>query len=1092
MAGYRVTRRGRRVLLAAVLLAIPLGVVASQATEPAPSEPIITTIAGTANPADLPARDLGMAALGVASSPRGVYVSDRMHNVIREVDVATGSAHVIAGTGEPGRTGDGGPAVSAAITAPGSLALAPDGALIFTSDSGLRRVAPGGTISTLTTAVASGFEAVTVSPNGVIFVVDSGDRIARVNVDGTLTPVAGGGRIVRPADGVAARDASFWLISGLLAVDDTTLLVADPYAAKVYRVTVDGSVTTYAGRGDPGCDLSNGNCGSYSGDGGPAVSADLHSPEGLALDNGNVLIADSGSHRVRQVDLDGMISTIAGDGSSSASGDGGPGVLAGVPYPQAIAVGDRRYVVSNYQIRALDRAGVIETVAGTGAMQMGGDGHPATTAQLEQPTDVAAMPDGSLLIADGGNNRIRRVAPDGTMSTFAGGGPLDGGGCCDSKGRGDGGPAVGASLYDPLAVAVAPDGTVYISESARVRAVDPGGRISTFAGSIGGFSGDGGPATAGQLARPAGLQVARDGSLLIADPYNARVRRVDAAGTISTLQQFNSYDGSDVAEGPDGKVYVAVFGNVVRLEGDGTYTNLGGWARTDYQNQPPFDGGHRPMHAALAFDDQGRLYHSVTTAHQVLRQNLDSTWETIAGSTQWGFAGDGGPVRSAQLKLPAGLAVAGGRVMVADLGNDRIRSWSVEAPPIDPPPATTTTTVPTTTTLPPTDTTLPPTDTTPPTIAIEFDGPLGSNGWYVGDVTVRLHATDSETGVDRVEHRINNGSPIPDHTAGDTAELVLHGQGGIALSYRAVDRAGNASPWTVRTVKIDRINPQAGSYIRSDTGSAVAPNGRQVSGSMWLVNASCSDLTSGCASVELLVDGVWTQVVRQAAEVRGHGDHTIEVRVKDFAGNEGYDRKVVSIDYEPPSLTTTFGGEPEAPEWSNTTWEVTAQCHDAIFQDSCSIAQDVNGWWQPSSGTVSFAEEGVHNVYLRAADPVDNYAYADLVARIDHTPPSGQLLGESIRTTNGPVSLEAVAYDPYLIDGHAGSGAARVCFDVRRHTATGAVPLGCFDAIHDGPTWRSAPWLPAGIYSVRVRVTDAATNSFTSPARRIVVAPLLP
>jgi hypothetical protein len=231
----------------------------------------------------------------------------------------------------------------------------------------------------------------------------------------------------------------------------------------------------------------------------------------------------------------GTISTIAGsDPFGDFSGDGGPATVAALNNPAGVAVmPDGGYLIAdagNDRVRRVFPDGTIRTVAGTGMYGFSGDGGPATAANLQAPLGVAALPDGGFLIADAAAARVRRVSPTGTISTVAGTG---------TPGfSGDGGPATAAQLTNPNAVAVTADGGFLIADSGnrRIRRVSPSGIISTVAGTgVQGSSGDGGAATAAQLNAPEGLATTPDGGFLIADWFANRVRWVSPTGVITTV-----------------------------------------------------------------------------------------------------------------------------------------------------------------------------------------------------------------------------------------------------------------------------------------------------------------------------------------------------------------------------------------------------------------------------------------------------------------------------------------------------------------------------------------------------------------------------
>ncbi|WP_322754609.1 protein kinase domain-containing protein [Frankia sp. Cas3] len=290
-------------------------------------------------------------------------------------------------------------------------------------------------------------------------------------------------------------------------------------------------ITTVAGTGT----------GGFTGDGGPATHAQLANPDGVAVDNtGTLYIADQDNNRVRRVGTDGTITTLAGTGTAGYAGDGGPATHAQLANPHGVAVDSTGtlYIADegNQRVRRVGTDGTITTVAGTGTEGFTGDGGPATHAQLAYPEGVAVDRTGTLYITDQGNQRVRRVGTDGTITTVAGTGTA--GYAVYAGYAGDGGPATHAQLANPHGVAVDSTGTLYIADLSnnRVRRVGTDGTITTVAGTgTEGFTGDGGPATHAQLAYPEGVAVDRTGILYITDQDNHRVRRVGTDGTITTV-----------------------------------------------------------------------------------------------------------------------------------------------------------------------------------------------------------------------------------------------------------------------------------------------------------------------------------------------------------------------------------------------------------------------------------------------------------------------------------------------------------------------------------------------------------------------------
>ncbi|MEW5979025.1 MAG: NHL repeat-containing protein [Acidobacteriota bacterium] len=261
----------------------------------------------------------------------------------------------------------------------------------------------------------------------------------------------------------------------------------------------------------------------FDGDGGPALTASLNDPLAVTLDSqGNLYIADSSNFRIRKVDAGGTISTIAGNGQPAYVGDGGPATSAGLT-PVALAVyGNGLFAADpqNHRVRRISlTTGIIITVAGNGQRGFSGDGGAALLASLNEPLGLAIDSSGIILVADTFNDRIRKIDSGGLISTIAGGGNQ----------LGDGGPATSAQLRSPWGIALGRLGELYIAESSghRVRVVEPAGTIRTAAGTgTEGYNGDGIPATSASLNRPVGLAVDPTGIVYIGDSNNNRVRRL--------------------------------------------------------------------------------------------------------------------------------------------------------------------------------------------------------------------------------------------------------------------------------------------------------------------------------------------------------------------------------------------------------------------------------------------------------------------------------------------------------------------------------------------------------------------------------------
>jgi hypothetical protein len=282
---------------------------------------------------------------------------------------------------------------------------------------------------------------------------------------------------------------------------------------------VTGVITTVAGDGSD----------DYSGDGGPATDATLDEPYSVAIDAaGDIYISDYGNKVIREVNaITHDISTIAGDGTDGDTGDGGQATDAEIGRPLGItldAAGDLYIAVGEYNvIRMVAPDGIISTAAGTGTAGYPGNGGQATAAKLDDPIDVAVDAGGNLFIADRLNNVIREVAPNGIITNFAGEGPTDGGY------SGDGGPATAAMLNGPVAVAVGAAGTLYIEDGNNnvIRMVTLSGVISTVAGTgVASYTGDGGAAINATFGYITGMTVTSSGDLVVADTDNNVIREI--------------------------------------------------------------------------------------------------------------------------------------------------------------------------------------------------------------------------------------------------------------------------------------------------------------------------------------------------------------------------------------------------------------------------------------------------------------------------------------------------------------------------------------------------------------------------------------
>jgi trimeric autotransporter adhesin len=644
------------------------------------SVPIISTYAGSdwQYPGGLRAINspLGWTAGVTADASGNIYVADVQNDIVVRVG-ADGSSRVVAGNGIIGFSGDGGAAINASLAFPQAVAVDATGNLYITDSLNNRvRKVSDGNITTVAGNGVLGFSgdggpAVDASLNqpgglaldsvGRLYIADRGNNRVRMISEGTISTVAGSGNRGFSGDGVLAVNAELSGPYGVAVDSSNNLYIADTGNARIRKIS-DGVITTVVGQGTSG---------SY-GEGILAINALLNLPNSVAVDGiGTLYIADGNNYRVRKVS-NGIITTVAGNGTVGFSGDGSRAVDASLSQGVSIAVDSAGilYIADsrNSRVRVV-KEGIIQTVAGDGAYHSSGDGNPSTTATLYFPTNIATDTSGNLYIADTYNNRIRKIAK-GIISTIVGG---------------DG------SLNQPEGVAVDSNSNIYIADTRnqRIEMVSSSGNVTTIAGNGGqGFSGDGGLATDASLDSPAAVAVDTLGNIYIADYNNRRIRKV-FGGIITTIAGDGSYgysgDGvatavslgnpSALALDSAGNLYIAdPYVNRVRKLSNGILTTIAG---TGYGGSSG-DGGPATRAAlngplGVAVDKSGNIYISELYGDRI-RQLSNGVITTIAGSGVSGYRGDGGLAVNAWMRSPWGVALDPmGNLYIADNQNNRIR-----------------------------------------------------------------------------------------------------------------------------------------------------------------------------------------------------------------------------------------------------------------------------------------------------------------------------------------------------------------------------------------------------------------------------------
>lgn len=568
---------------------------------------------------------------GVAVDTAGnIYLADSFYEQVLRI-TPNGGISVFAGNGQLGFSGDGGPAIAAALSYP--------------------------------TAVA-------VDSNGNVYIADTNNqRVRKVSPGGAITTVAGNGQSDVTGDGAKATSAAVGNPFGLAVDGSNNLYISQRDFNVIRMVNAAGIITTVAGNGRAG----------FSGDGGVATSAALNFPQGLKVDTkGNVYVADSRNQRVRKFTPGGIITTAAGNGNLASSGNGGQATAAALAAPVDVAIDSagNLYIATftDSSIRAVNSSGIISTFAGgAGSLPDG----PAHQTYFDGPGAIAVDSQGNIIVTEYASHRVRRVAQQ-TVTTIAGSLPAPAGG--------DNIQATSSPLFDPYGIAVDSLGDVYIGDALdnRIRKVSSAGIITTVAGGrLDEYTGDNGPATSAQIGNPFGISVDSANNIYVSQGFGIVVRRIASSGTITTVAGGAiglSGDGGpataaalnyalDAVADAGGNLYISDINNnrIRRVDSTGTITTFAG------TGEAAFGGDNGPARSAqlygpqqLALDRGGNLYVADRFNCRIRKITPSGTITTVAGNGFGGLTGDGGLATDAQIGFPTGVAVdSSGNLFIA-------------------------------------------------------------------------------------------------------------------------------------------------------------------------------------------------------------------------------------------------------------------------------------------------------------------------------------------------------------------------------------------------------------------------------------------
>lgn len=889
-----------------------------------------------------------------------MFVADCNANRVRKIDVS-GVITTVAGIGGSGFSGDGGPAVEAALSCPSGVAADGSGNL-FISDQynhRIRKVTASGVIITVAGTGTAGFSGdggpataasinrpfgLAVDASGSLYFADyANNRVRKISNSGVITSVAGNGlTCCYSADGGNAVLASIYAPTAVAVDANGTIYIAATNNQRIHKVDLNGAISTLAGNGTAG----------YGGDNGPATSAMLYFPSGVHVDGaGNIYIADNNNHRVRKVNSAGVIGTVAGTGVSGYSGDGAAATAAKLNNPYAVTTDnyDNLVILDRYnsRIRMIDSSGIISTIAGNGTAGFFGEGVSATTASLLSPKGVVLDTSGNLYIADQNNHRVRKVDTNGVITTFAGDGSFGY--------SGDGGPASQAKLFGPYGVAADAGGNLCVADNmnSRIRKIDSTGMISTLAGTgIYGYSGDYGPATSANLSYVFHVAVNATENVFIADRDNHRIRKTDSSGIITTIAGtgvagYSGDGGSAVSAQINapfgivldaaGNIYFSETGNqrIRKIDTAGMITTIAGTGTAAYSGD-----GSAAIEASIknpsgiALDTEGNLYFADSGNQRIRKIDTSGIISTVAGNGTYGFSGDNGPATSASLYNPSDVFVdTAGNILIADSSNNRIRKVIAAIPPTG-------------------------------------SVVINSGAEYTNTASVVLTLSCTSHYGTCTEMQLSDNATTwssPEAYATSKAWTLTSGDGTKRVYVKCKDDAGFWSHAFSDSIVLDTTPPAINIASPPAYSSSATPP--------LLISLSEGTVTA------VKVDGVVVNKVSGSfLDALSEGTHTIQVEAVDVLGNAGFAERTFTVDTTAPTVTIS------SPQ-SGTTADSQPLLSYTASEGVVTVKLDGVIISKVSGNRLNTLTNGVHTVRVESRDAAGNLGFGEVSFTVDASAP---------------------------------------------------------------------------------------------------------